>query len=304
MTDTVSQTDVSCETPVLGVRMITNEAYHQGPGISKSHLDVAARSLAHYWAAYVDPKRKPREATPAMILGTAIHTAILEPDDLAKSYVVEPEDINKRTKAGKEEYEAFLAQLHGRIPLTASQWETVVEVRDAVWRDRGVRELLKAGKPEISFFATDEGTGELVKCRTDWLDWDRRLVVDVKSTEDASPQGFMRSVMNYRYHVQVPWYLDVIDGAMGVHHALDWVFLAVEKSPPYAVGLYRLPLQLVQAARRIARRDLERIAMARAADSWPGYTHAGVIELEPPAWAMRQAGVGDADNDYEGLSDE
>jgi hypothetical protein len=50
---------------------IDNEAYHFGPGISKSHLDVVAHSPRLYWAKYIDPNCETVERTPgsAMMAG-------------------------------------------------------------------------------------------------------------------------------------------------------------------------------------------------------------------------------------------
>ena len=56
---------------------------------------------------------------------------------------------------------------------------------------------------------------------------DLSLIIDLKSTVDASPKGFQRSVANYRYHVQSSHYLDVVEMATGTHLKLG--FIAVEK---------------------------------------------------------------------------
>jgi exodeoxyribonuclease VIII len=87
---------------------ISNDAYHGGPGVSKSGLDLIARSPLHYWTRYLDPQRTPTEPTPSMRLGTAIHTAVLEPGEFAKRHHVAPV-VDRRTKDGKAAWEAALA---------------------------------------------------------------------------------------------------------------------------------------------------------------------------------------------------
>jgi len=60
---------------------LTNEEYHAGEGLSSSALKVILRSAAHYNCPRVDrPKSK------ALTLGTAVHTAVLEPDEYVRNY--------------------------------------------------------------------------------------------------------------------------------------------------------------------------------------------------------------------------
>jgi hypothetical protein len=61
---------------------ISNEQYHADPAVSASHLHAIARSPYHYWSRYLDPNRKPVEPTAAMRLGSLVHCAVLEPDEL------------------------------------------------------------------------------------------------------------------------------------------------------------------------------------------------------------------------------
>ena len=75
---------------------LTNAEYHASEGISASGLKLIGRSPLHYWAAYLDPKREPRVETPALKLGTAIHTAVLEPMRFADEYVVVPDSAPRR----------------------------------------------------------------------------------------------------------------------------------------------------------------------------------------------------------------
>ena len=79
---------------------IGNEEYHKGPGLSSSDLKLLARSPLHYKTA----KAFHPEETNAMRLGTAVHCAILEPDRIDVEYVLAPEGIDRRTKAGKAQW--------------------------------------------------------------------------------------------------------------------------------------------------------------------------------------------------------
>src|ERR1700685_2456199 len=86
-----------------GIYNFSPEAYHQGLGISRSGLMEFKRSPYHYWYKHINPDYKPEPATPAQILGNALHTYVLEPDEFEKRYFVIPE-LDKATKDGKERW--------------------------------------------------------------------------------------------------------------------------------------------------------------------------------------------------------
>lgn len=267
----------------VGLVEQTNEAYHAGPGISKSHLDaIASGSPRHYWHRYINPDREPRQPTSAMIMGSAVHAAILEPD-LFPSEVIESPGFDRRTKNGKAEYEAFQQANKGRIVLDPEDYATCLAMRDAVHRHPVAAGLLQGGKAEQSFYAIDPDSGELIKCRTDYMHDSGAMIVDLKTTEDASPGGFGKSAANFRYPVQTAWYNRVLDCAFG-EHPENWVFLAVEKQPPYAIGIYFMEPDVVARASIAAQRDFESIVKHRRSGEWPDYG----IDPQPlllPAWS-------------------
>lgn len=264
---------------VLGM---SNEDYHSSDGISKSGLDLIAQSPLHYWSKYLDPKREPRVPTPAMVLGTSIHTAVLEPERFANEYLVAPA-VDKRTKDGKATWEAFVAdcEANEKTPISASDLNVCNSIASVVRSHQTAIELLGSGTAEVSMFWEDEATGVLCKCRPDWLT-DSNIVVDLKSTVDASPEGFMKSAFNYRYWVQAAWYLDGIERATGKRPEA-FVFVAFEKEAPYACGFYYATEEMIDAGRQEYRRLLDNYADCLATKNWRGYSP----ELQPlamPAW--------------------
>lgn len=269
----------------LGLVEISNEEYHAGPGVSKSHLDVIAdKSPLHYWHKYLNPQRKPEEPTEAKRLGSAIHAAILEPDLFESAYVVTP-PFNRRTKEGRALYEEFVAENAGKAIITPEDREICLAIRDRVHTHPVARGLLTGGKAEQSFYARDPETGELIKCRFDYLHDGGGMALDVKSTKDAGKVSFARDVANYRYDIAPPWYFDVLDILYG-EVPKHWVWLAFEKEPPYAIGVYYAPPAMIDRARETARRDFMRIIECKRANYWPDYGES-VEPLEMPGWVKR-----------------
>ncbi|EAA4326356.1 exonuclease VIII [Salmonella enterica subsp. enterica] len=99
---------------------IPNEAYHAGPGVSKSQLD----DIADTPAIYLWRKNAPvdTEKTKTLDTGTAFHCRVLEPEEFSKRFIIAPE-FNRRTSAGKEEEKTFLEECArtGRTVLTAEE---------------------------------------------------------------------------------------------------------------------------------------------------------------------------------------
>lgn len=265
----------------IGLVEQTNEDYQTGPGISKSQLDVMWRSPLDYWAKYVDPNREPEEPTQAKMLGSAIHSAILEPDLFPTQYVEAP-DFNLRSNAGRAEFKAFKQEHAGCVVLRPEDRKLCLAIRDAVWRHPKASALLQGCVSEKSFYAIDPETGELIKCRVDALHPSGAYIADIKSTDDASPDAFGKSAANYRYPLQTAWYQDVFDAAFD-EHPDTWVFIAVQKTWPHPIGIYYPEPEHIEEYRKAGRRDLKRIIECRERREWPDYGFTPQA-LQLPTW--------------------
>jgi hypothetical protein len=262
-----------------------NAAYHAHPAVSKSHLDLVAKSPLHYWSRYLDPNRVVPEPTPAMAIGSAVHTHVLELDQWDAQYVVAPAGIDRRTKVGKAEWDVFQTAIGTRTVISREDADLVMRIGRSVLSHPAAAYLLSLpGKAETTHMWTDEATGLACKCRPDWLTNDGRLIVDLKTTEDASPAGFRKSIGAFRYHVQASWYLDGVQAATGTRPD-EFLFVCVEKKPPYAVAVYAAAPVIVTIGAETAARDLDVLATCKQAGAWPGYSD----QIEPislPGWMM------------------
>jgi exodeoxyribonuclease VIII len=265
-----------------------NETYHRHPAISKSRLDSIARSPLHYWAKHLDPNRWPAEATPAMVIGSAVHTFVLEHDEWDVNYAVTPAGINRRTNAGKAEWDVFTKAAGTRTVISREDADLVGKISEGVFNHPAANGLLSLpGKAESSLFWTDAETGLECKCRPDYLLDDGSTIVDLKTTESASPADFMQSIAKWRYHVQAAWYLHGVEQATGKRPE-QFVFVCVEKRPPFACAVYVAAPEMVQIGWDTARANLNRLAECMAADAWPGYSDQ-VELINLPAWMRPKA---------------
>jgi exodeoxyribonuclease VIII len=251
--------------------------YHAVDAIGSTDVKRLLRSPAHFRAG----RDEPRAPTDAMALGTLIHLSILEPERFAREVVVAPR-FDRRTKGGKALAEAFKADHVGMRIVDAADFDTARRVGDAVHAHPAARALLTDGQTEASLFWADPDTGAPCKARVDYLRADGGMV-DLKSAEDASPAGFSRAVARYGYLSQQAHYQS--GGGLVFGNVPLFAFIAAEKEPPYAVGVYVLDADAVAAAFDRVRSAYGRYMDCVQTGQWPAYSP--LIELiTPPAWAL------------------
>ncbi len=261
----------------------TNAEYHSGDGVSKSDLDLIHTCPEKYRYK----KDNPEEGkTPALIFGAMVHKLILEPAEFILEYAVEPV-CDRRTKEGKELYSEYLAVKGKREAVSAEDYEKALDMAKAVMANPKAAALLSGGETEKSYYWTDERTGILCKCRPDKVN--KGYIIDLKTTEDASPEGFSKSLNNYRYHVQAAWYLRGYEAVTGVKPE-GFVFIAVEKKPPYSVAVYICNDLTADIGAEEADHDLDIYASCQASGCWYGYGGGNndVMSIDLPQWKLRQ----------------
>jgi len=267
---------------------LSNSAYHADRNyLSSSGVKLLLKSPSHFFSRYIAPPGNEPEPTDALIMGSAVHTAILEPDLLTLDYVRAP-DVDKRTKEGKAAWAEFEKESKGKQVLTAAQWNTVLAMRDSVYANPLARKVLEQATPELSFFARSEDLG--TKARTDALK--NMVMVDVKTTDDISPYSFSKSVAEYGYHIQEAHYRDVFQQVTG--EALGgFVFLVIEKRWPHPCAIYELDEQALQVGRHEQQNGLDIYKRCRDENSW--------LDFQPlalPAWKVKQFNLEYLDNGF------
>lgn len=268
--------------------------YHRGPGVSSSGLKLIGRSPAHF----MFERQHPRPRTRALTVGTAFHTLVLEPHKFDDEFVASPFD-SYRTKDAKQWREDMIAS--GRIPLTThsddpiwrpSEWDLIHRMRDAVMAHPVARHFFAFGVRERSLFwrqrielRDGQERFELCKVRFDFLDQTHSLGIDLKTTEDASFSGFARSCGDYEYHLSRAFYMR---GQVALDFGLrEFVLVAVEKHPPYAVGCYVFDAAARHVGEMLVERRLLTYAECLDSGEWPAYP-VEVRDLILPAYALRQ----------------
>ena len=264
--------------PPMLVLNMPNEIYHAwADSISKSGLDLIARSPAHY------RYKEPRDATRNMEMGTAIHTALLEPERFKADYVLLRDVTDRRASAYKE-----ATKVHpSSNVLTGSEADYVSGMQESVYAHPQARQALKQeGCTEASLFVNDPVTGVLVRVRFDLLT-ESGEAYDLKKCQDARHEAFARSLFNYGYHTQAALYQDAYEWATG--KALSaFKIIAVEEKLPHAVMVYRIDDTAIAEGRRAYREALDTYARCVASGQWPAYECADNEIIGLPEWVVRK----------------
>lgn len=259
--------------------------YDRAEGVRWSCLSAMATSPLEYQAQTI--RCMTGESTPFMVRGSAVHCAVLQPDLFPLQYAVAPEGIDKRTKVGKEAWQAFETANLGKTILTKSEYWEAISIRDAIRRHHPTASLLEACEHrEDAIYWTDEQTGLKCKARIDA--WGLYLF-DLKTTaRGIDPRRFASSMAQRLYHGQLAWYSWGLS-QQPEHLARGWSpgkwFLGAAQSvTPYDVALYELSEDAMIAGAELCRSLLDRLAECIASDKWPGQVPDCTV-LDLPAWA-------------------
>lgn len=236
--------------------------YDEIPAVRRSDLWELRKSPAHYLYAVTHE----RETTAALAFGTAAHKYILEPDDFWNCYAIAPK-VDRRTKAGKEEYAAFLEQSAGKTIITQEDLETIKQMDEAIMQNESAIRLLKTGQHEVPIEWTDPDTGEECKCRPDCITGD--YIVDYKTTTSCEGNAFEYSCRKYGYKLQAAMYTEGMFNA--TLESKKFAFVAQEKNPPYAVRVYFCDPGFVEEGMEMFRELIGLYHRCKETGEWPGY---------------------------------
>lgn len=253
--------------------------YKSFPGVHKSTLSEMSRSPAHYkWAL-----ENQRESTPAMRFGSLVHSLVLEPSAFDDVYYVASETVRRGTKA----WDALEAKAGGREIVKPDDMEAACAMRDSILAHPKAWEVLAAcTMRETSIVWSDAHTGLKCKARTDAMSVEHSVIVDIKTCQDASHSAFIKDIVSYKYHWQAAMYAD---GAEAIaKKPFMFVFIAVEKTPPYGVGVYLISEAFISAGRKGYKDALNEVLFCITNNTWPCYDD-GAVEIQAPAWMEKAA---------------
>lgn len=224
---------------------VSIEDYHADKEyISASSIKEAKKSMRcfhHY-------RNNPQERKDHFDIGNAFELALLDhfngTEDFVHKVAVFDEskkpqpDKDYRTKENSEWKTNFFETNKKKYIISTQDNENIKAMIANCELDSTVCALLKNTDYQTSLYWTDEKTGVKIKTRPDVMKVNRPVIVDVKTTKDASPKMFAKDCANYDYPTQA---IIQIRGAIetGLFTQVDkYYWIVVENNAPFDVVIY------------------------------------------------------------------
>ena len=265
---------------------------YRGIGLSNSSLDKLNKSIDHYFM-------EPDPETTAMQVGSAFHTIILEPEKFNDEYICGPGDCDKRTSAGKKAWSDLQEENPNKVVLGVSDWDMIHLMKESLSRHSLASEMLdlNEGLAEETIMWNDSELNTLMKGRTDFRNFAKKAVIDLKSTRDATPDKLEKDLWStdLRYYLQAAIYTDGIRSILN-DPQWEFYFVYVEKKPPYGVQVAKLPEHSLNVGRIQYRENIIDLLkwLSRASTAlkegrgFASSKEEKILEMNPPAWLVQK----------------
>jgi len=285
------------------VEMDSNDVYHNDKDYaSSSTLKSVKKSPLHY----ANEKHK---ETDALVFGQAYHAYVLEKEKFENEFYVldETEILNELYLEGAKKprstakYRQWVAEMEeknsGKIALSLDDWYRLRAMRARLMESFYIRALInQKGAVELSHYAdikTSAGEDIKLKARPDKFIERKRVCIDLKTTSDASNDGFQREAVKWKYHISAALYLDILENTYTPGLPWTFIFIAQEKTPPYAFNIFEADVNFIGQGRY----EYEMLALlwneCKKRDEWPGYNvftenKYGINSLSLPPYGIKE----------------
>lgn len=254
---------------------ITEKEYNEIKAVRNSELGNIEKSWAHY--------KMGTDRTEAMIFGSAFHMYILEEETFWESFIVAPKYDGRTVEGKKIKAQLDEQALAGKDILRSDDFDTIVKMKASLLSHPLAKNILHRSENEGAYTAIIDG----VECKAK-LDLENRgEFFDLKTTEDASPSEFRKTIGKYNYHRQAAFYGDIA-AANGVPFS-SFNLVAIEKKPPYLVCVHTVPALSLTIGRNSYKGILKKFKLhTENPDMYEGYEPV-FHPTEIPHWMISQA---------------
>jgi exodeoxyribonuclease VIII len=214
--------------------------YYKIKALSHSMLSCLAQNPMECKMRYVDdPPSLPPKDSAAFAMGHAVHCLALEPDEFEDRFVSFPK-VDRRTKEGKEFAARFEAENKGKIILDPQEFQDAMACVQAL-NNHPEFATIMAQPRRVEVEHQFDLFGHRFKARLDCVIDSMKLILDIKTTDDASPHRWQWSAVDYGYHRQAFIYQGAIELSHAnkepVRESYRFIFAVVEKPKPSTRGI-------------------------------------------------------------------
>lgn len=254
------------------------EEYHCEEGISSSGISLILDCPKRYWHEY--RSGRPKEPSLKFDIGRALHMLVLEQDKFLQNFYFMEEDLDLRTKAGKESYAEYERIAHGRTLIRAKDAEDIRGMGNSLVNHE-LSSKFKEGKVEQSIYWDGGIYGTRLRTRPDFYNDD--IIIDLKTTE--SIKSFEKSIFQYGYHRQAAMQIDGLEACDGKRRMFG--LFVVEKKAPYLTACFTLDEAVIQKGREEYLDAASTYHECLKYDNWPGYDEKFTL-VKLPKWLDKE----------------
>ena len=243
------------------------EEYRKLDGLSKHQLDAFSVCPKYYkWRG-----AKEFKPTREMEIGTCIHSLLLE----GRADYVQAPEINRRTNAGKAEWEAFCVDNQGKFVMNA---EEVARIEGAAEAAQPLMNMIAAKKIIEGSMFWERG-GLQCKGRPDLITEikGRPAIVDLKTTSDI--MRFDSKFFGLKYDRQAAWYAYGLKQIQDLDE-VDFYFLVVDTEEPHLAQWVKPEQQVLEFADIKLDEAVAGLKHCQELDAWPGLPVLRTITLK------------------------
>jgi len=274
-----------------GVFKIPDEVYHNVPAVSRGQLiDFSKKPLRYYHKNFVSVTS---EKSDALSIGSLVHHALLDPIGITTKYIDNMEIINSlkteyKAPTKSKEYAEAKAEYENK-GLTIIKHEDYKMALDLVRQAldcKEVRNIIESSEKEVAVFYKEPTTGLCLKVKLDVFSPVEKIILDVKTDRDATPDEFDKKIYNNGLYVQAAYYLYVTKNALNINlDKFGWIVL--EKEEPYDVALRFCDTGSIDAGEEVFMHYLAKLADAIHKNNFEGYPK-HFVTAGIPYWAYTQ----------------
>ena len=249
---------------------ISNAEYHGSGELSRSTA-WSLLTTCPQKVRYDMTHRK--ESSPALVIGSAFHAATLEPGKFDDEFAVKPSEIDgksSRTDHYKETFKMMQKNEPNKSWLAPSDYDLVMDMAASALDHPILRTNMAERDTIIEGTGFFEMEGAKCKVRPDLYNPGAGVVIDLKSTQDASEKGFAKSVRQFGYTFQACWYMHAL--RLIGEKPKQFIFLAVEKSAPHLTAAYTLSATDIDKQMANMEKACKLWATCESSGVWPSYT--------------------------------
>lgn len=271
--------------------LIHQYEYYANPRLSQSKLKDLKQSPKHFWAKHIDSNKEPQKDTEAMTFGRAVHMYVFEHGKFFEDYII-TQKFDKRTKEGKAQHAEFVEKNKGKRLISQEEKDMIFEIGSSIYK-KNTSKILFGNNAliEHELYWTDEEFNIDCKAKLDFFiepcdKFPNGLILDLKTTINASSEEFGRSIHKYGYDHQVAFYCKAVKQIYKTGGYPPFYFIAAEKTLPYECAFYEASEEVLMVGLKKNQALMQKYKECLRLGEWNGYPDE-IQTIGMPAWAVR-----------------